>query len=272
MGKHAKRHRSRGSVAHAQPRAVSQPMSKPEGSGHATLDVMRQCESGDTSRDLLRSQELVRRPLRPRSAAFGRILRRIGQRLHGRRILAAFSSAVALLLFLWALAVFVRADGSIEVQLPRRAALVPAGRNLVAAELGPTVRASSYLGTLYLQHHPAFVVDGMTNPTKTEKWASSPRDRSPRLELQFREPANVSRVVIQHAGTVEDARYTARNYAVRCVDAREGAPVVTVRDNRMPRREHVLSCLSARGVRIDFDPADSPDGIVRVYEVEVLSQ
>lgn len=159
------------------------------------------------------------------------------------------------------------AHGHITVSFPwlHRA---PAGEhNLAAWDLGPTVKASSYFHDWSAQHHPAFLVDGRAHPSQVEKWASAPTDRHPWVEIDWREPHDLSRVVITHGGAFEDPSATTRRYRVRCVGAVAGAPFVAVADNTQPVAVHPLPCAQARGVRLDFYPNDPAD-LVRIYEIE----
>lgn len=141
-----------------------------------------------------------------------------------------------------------------------------AEQNLAAWDLGPTVRASSYFRDWAAQHHPAFLVDGRARPEPIEKWASGPRDRHPWVEIEWREPHDLARVVLTHAGRFEPAAYTVRRYGVTCLRP-GGGPSIAVRDNVQPVATHELDCPGARGVRLDFQPNDERD-VVRLYEIE----
>jgi hypothetical protein len=258
MGKHTKRRSARDSAACPQYPAVSD---------RAPTYANRTQQQVESARQSARA-----RGRRSEHAAQGESgLRFSLSRLDKSLLLWALGGSM-LVLFAASLSGLVSADGSLEVRLPRRSASTGSGHNLVASVLGPTIRASSYMGTLYVQHHPAFLVDGSSAPTLTEKWASAKGDRSPWLELLFRGRADVARVVIQHAGAFEFAHFTARNYRLRCLDARGVGPAVAVLNNQLARSEHVLKCSDARGVRIEFNADDSPDRIVRIYEIEVLQQ
>jgi hypothetical protein len=165
------------------------------------------------------------------------------------------------------LVAFASTRGVLSVTLPRRRPDPPERHNLASWDLGPTIRASSYHDDLGTQHHPAFLVDGRAFPDPIEKWASSERDRHPWVEISWREPHDVDRVLVRHAGDREFTEYTARNYRIRCLLERGVGPSVDVKDNRESVASHAIECQRARGVRLDIEP-NGPTEIVRVYEVE----
>ena len=168
--------------------------------------------------------------------------------------------------WLFGLLTFVRADGHFQASLPRRRGPPAGTHNLALWDQGPTVRASSYFGDWQSPHHPLFLVDGREHPELIEKWASAERDHHPWIEILWREPHDLERVVLRHAGSVEAASMTARTYHIECLlDAGRG-PKVDVYSNDAAVAEHPLPCDRARGVRIRFD-RDGGD-IVRLFEVE----
>jgi hypothetical protein len=171
------------------------------------------------------------------------------------------------------LACFALADGHIEVTLPRRQTPPSGSHNLASWKLGPTVRASSYYGDWGGHHHPLFLVDGREHPSVVEKWASGALDRHPWVELLWREPHDLERVVLRHAGDLESASFTVHRYTIACLtrvgDGR--GPSLLVEDNQVSLATHALACTGARGVRVDFVPNDSTD-IVRVFELETWGQ
>jgi hypothetical protein len=166
---------------------------------------------------------------------------------------------------------FVRSDGSITLQLPRREQPPAHEHNVALYSFGPTLRASSYYREPSSHHHPAFLVDGRTQPSDVEKWASHWSDKRPWTELRWREPRTLSRVVIAHAGTVEIADYTAKKYRISCLTDGDGPrpEPVMVAGNEQPIATHPLACKDARGIRIDWTRARKKHAIVRVYEIEV---
>ena len=170
-------------------------------------------------------------------------------------------------LWLFGLVSFVAADGHIEVVLPRRRTPPAEVHNFSLWDLGPTIRASSFYGDWASLHHPAFLVDGKWPSDKVEKWASAERDRQPWIELLWRESHTLERVVIRHAGAVEDAGLTANHYTLRCLTASGQGPSLEVVSNLDAVATHDLACAQARGVRIEFEPKDSKD-IIRIFEVE----
>lgn len=163
---------------------------------------------------------------------------------------------------------FLRADGSFSWSLPRTARPVDGEHNLAAYELGPTLRASSYYRAVLTQHHPVFLVDGRKLPSLVEKWASSAADRTPWIELRWRERRLLTRVQIWHAGLLESEELTIRNYRLRCLSDAPAPAALAVRDNRRSVALHELRCPRALGLRIDWEPNEGSDGLVRVYEVE----
>jgi hypothetical protein len=191
----------------------------------------------------------------------------------GRLTWTTALAATLLAVFAAALYCFVRAEGVVDLALPRTQALEPKGvHNLVALQLGPSVRASSYWSRLQAQHHPAYLVDGVRAPTLAEKWASTPTDRAPWIELVFSHPAQLTRVDITHAGFVEEPKYTARNYSIRCLTAGHDGRKIAIRNNLASKRSHPLACDRALGIRLELDPTDLPEHVVRVYEVEAFGQ
>jgi hypothetical protein len=162
-------------------------------------------------------------------------------------------------------ALFLRASPVVTVALPAVAHHPTAEHDLAAARYGPTLRVSSYLADVYNQHHPAFLVDEQRHPTRVEKWASDAGDRKPWVEIRWRGAHDVSRVVIEHAGSVEDPGLTARTYTLTCLTASGRGPVLAVHDNTDAVATHPLACAAAVGLRVDFE-LDGAD-IVRVFEI-----
>jgi hypothetical protein len=169
-------------------------------------------------------------------------------------------------LWLFGLVSFVAADGHFAATLPRQRAEPTGIHNLSLWELGPTVRASSYYGDWKAHHHPLFLVDGRQQPEQVEKWASAQRDRHPWVEILWREPHDLERVVLRHAGWVEAPAYTIRRYTIRCLAAAGAAAALEVRANEAAVATHELSCRQARGVRLEFERNDGD--VVRLFEVE----
>lgn len=178
--------------------------------------------------------------------------------------------AVVFGLWLCGLVSFVAADGHIEVVLPRQR-IPPTGlHNLALWDLGPTIRASSFYGDWSSLHHPAFLVDGQWPSDNVQKWVSGERDRHPWIELLWREHHDLERVVIRHAGVVEDASLTADHYTLRCLGASGPGPSLEVSANQDAVATHNLACAQARGLRIEFVPKGGKDSkdVIRIYEVE----
>jgi hypothetical protein len=168
--------------------------------------------------------------------------------------------------WLFGLSSFVAADGHFEGTLPRQRAEPEGLHNLALWDLGPTVRASSYFADWLNHHHPFFMVDGREHPDMVEKWASGERDKHPWVEILWREEHALARVVIHHAGSIEDAALTLRRYSVTCLTAAGRGPRVDIDANQEPVATHELVCPRARGIRIDC--TRNGDDIVRFYEVE----
>jgi hypothetical protein len=170
-------------------------------------------------------------------------------------------------LWLCGLVLLVSADGHFEVVLPRTRTPPAEFHNFSLWDLGPTIRASSFFADWEAHHHPAFLVDGRTWPSKVEKWTSAERDRHPWVEITWREKHDLERVVIRHAGSVEWEAMTAHCYTLRCLTDGEQGPSLEVMSNQDAVAAHDLVCPQARGLRIEFVPNDSKD-IIRVFEVE----
>jgi hypothetical protein len=192
------------------------------------------------------------------------------------RILAAAAIALAGA-WLWGLAGFLRAAPFVSVTLPRQADPPADEHNLASWRWGPTVRASSYHRDPFAQHHPAFLVDERLGPSLIEKWASADGDRQPWVEITWREPRALARVVVRHAGEYESDGYTLAKYTLTCL--RSGGPgrdptlatTAIVTDNKSRVAIHPLICADAVGVRLDAQPS-APGALVRLYEIEAWGQ
>jgi hypothetical protein len=176
---------------------------------------------------------------------------------------------VALLALCWLLGFvsFLRADGATHFTLPRREQPPAGEHNLVGYRWGPTLRASSYYRDVSAHHHPLFLVDERAAPTGFEKWVSSLNDHAPWLELEWREPRTVSRVIIRNVGVLESPHMNMRQYTLRCLG--EGKqPSLAVKDNQASVVEHPLACRNVRALRIDWT-LGAGDDHTRIYEIEV---
>lgn len=164
---------------------------------------------------------------------------------------------------------FVASPGVFAVDVPR-IEQPPQGRhNLAQVSLGPTVRASSFYADWSAHHHPLFLIDGRAQPQALEKWASSPRDRRPWVEILWREDRELDTVVVRHAGSVEDAGLTVRRYQITCLDAggrRRLASALRVDDNSQTVATHPLHCAHSRGLRVDV--WTEANDVARLYEIE----
>jgi hypothetical protein len=165
---------------------------------------------------------------------------------------------------------FVRSQGVVQLTLPRKAAPPAAEHNLASYRWGPSLRASSYFREPSAHHHPLFLVDGRSDPSLVEKWASALGDRAPWVEISWREPRAISRVVVQHAGAHEPKPNLTR-YSLYCLSDSAPATRLAVRGNRDAIASHALRCPRARGLRIEWPLAETDD-VARVYEVEVWGQ
>lgn len=187
---------------------------------------------------------------------------------HSKRTrLWPWAFAVLVAAWLFGLVCFALADGHFETTLPRQQTPPAHSHNLSSWQYGPTVRASSYYADWGGHHHPLFLVDGEANPDLVEKWASGADDRHPWVEVLWREPHDLERVVIHHAGVRESSDFTLRHYSVACLTAHGIGPTIHVDNNQDAVATHELACAQVRGVRVRFEPNDKND-IVRVYELE----
>lgn len=177
----------------------------------------------------------------------------------------------------WAVAVtigvtlFLGTNATFEFVMPR-AAPVPAtasATNLAALATGPTLRASSLERSVYDLAHPAYLVDGRARPTEREKWMPRFDDPAPWLEILFREPHDVERVVVRHGSDVEARLRPNKEYRIRCLGD-GGAPALVVTRNRDSIASHELKCPRATGIRIEFGRARKRP--LAVYEVEVIGR
>jgi hypothetical protein len=189
------------------------------------------------------------------------------------RLLPARVTRIALLVvaagFLVGLFRFIRASGVPTVVLPARGPAPDEPHNLADFRQGPTVRVSSYFRDPLRQHHPLFLVDGRSAPTLLEKWVSADHDRAPWVEITWRQPRTLDRVVIRHAGEYENASLTLSRYTLTCLRADGPGPKLEVADNHAGLALHPLPCQDARGVRLDAHPGKD---VVRIYEIEAWGQ
>jgi hypothetical protein len=176
--------------------------------------------------------------------------------------------AAALLLWSAGLLTFVRAQAPESSTLPARDPHPAHRHNLALLRYGPTVRASSYDHWLDHQHHPAFAVDGFDEPSLTEKWASSPADRAPWLEVGWTTPALVDSVRLRHGGWKESAGQTAERYRLTCVGGATDGRSWLVEHNLEAEPSHTVACEGATGLRLSIWP-NGPRKVVRLYEIEV---
>jgi hypothetical protein len=130
-------------------------------------------------------------------------------------------------------------------------------------------------------HHPVFMVDEHSDPTRQEKWCSKASDRKPWVEVQWKTPKKVSRVTLHHARSVESDVPTQEKYRIRCInqDPVTLRPIVTKKSKEKVRvahntaniAEHQLECSAAIGIRLDFT-RNKGEPHVRLYEVEVWGE
>lgn len=179
---------------------------------------------------------------------------------------AALGVGGAVALWLVGFVLFLRAPSVVTIDLPALAPHPAGEHDIAAARFGPTIRVSSYLADVYNQHHPAFLVDQLAHPTRVEKWASNDHDPHPWVEIRWRGRHDISRVVVEHAGSVEDPGLTAHTYTLTCLEAAGVGPTLSVSGNTADVATHRLVCPAAIGLRVDFVP-DGPDGLVRVFEI-----
>ncbi len=182
-------------------------------------------------------------------------------------------AAGALLTFCWlvGLARFIVARPSVELTLPRQAGWSPGDPHLAVLASGPTLRASSMERDVHAFHHVAYLVDGRARPTMNEKWASQVGDAVPWVELDFREPHHLERVVLRHVSDVEKEEQPVRKFRITCLRSGGHGPSIRVRKNRKKRSTHALDCPDALGVRVDFVP-NEPGSRVVLYEIEAFGR
>lgn len=164
---------------------------------------------------------------------------------------------------------FAAAEGTVAWSVPRSARPPHEEHNLALFRWGPQVVASSYHRDPHMQHHPGFLVDGRVNPGLAEKWVSHPRDRAPWTEVRWSEARTIARVVIWHAGVLESAAMTGKNYLIRCLRDSGSSPSLKITGNVDPIATHTLACERAHGIRVEWSLDGLQDGLARVYEVEV---
>lgn len=211
--------------------------------------------------------------VRPKAAPWSRVtrfLRAPQLDADSARRIAPLRVFVAAMALAWSIGavLFLRADGSTRSHLPQVAPAPTGEHNLALFRWGPTLRASSYHREWFAQHHPIFLIDGRKDPRELEKWTTQLDDERPWVEITWREPRQLSRVVIFHGGFREQASYTARRYRLWCI-AQDGTrkSSLDVLDNQQAVATHPLACDRARGLQISF-ARSAPDEQVRIYEIE----
>ena len=206
-------------------------------------------------------------PLHPATRAAARIRGPRAGGIVGVAVIVAILGAA----WLFGLVRFVSAPGIAVLPLPRQATPPREAHDLAAWRYGPLVRASSYYRDPISQHHPLFLVDGRVAPTLLEKWMSSEVDPAPFIEIIWREPHDLDRVVIKHAGEYESASLTLARYRLSCLQQEAGqlrvGITLEVEGNRASLAVHPLSCPHARGIRLDGHPRSAGEPI-RIYEIE----
>ena len=85
--------------------------------------------------------------------------------------------------------------------------------NFAALSGGASVRVSSF--DWFNAHHPMYVIDGLAEPSKTEKWATPVKDRAPWIEIRPAVRVDVDEVDLALAGIIEDPKFTNREFVVR---------------------------------------------------------
>lgn len=165
---------------------------------------------------------------------------------------------------LFGLVRFLRADGVTTLRFVRIQAPPADEHNLADWRLGPTVRASGYHRDPLAHFHPVFLVDARTSPSVNEKWVSPPGPGS-WIEITWREPRNLERVVLRHAGELEPGLSLA-SYTVQCLREGGPGPSIEVAVNRANLAVHALACPGARGIR--FQPLLEHREVARIYEIE----
>jgi len=181
--------------------------------------------------------------------------------------------ASALLALCWVVGLvrFVLARPVVELTLPRRAARTRSDTRLAALSTGPTLRASSMERNPSAFRHVAYLVDGRANPSSDEKWASRFDDPAPWVELRFRKPHHLERVVVRHVSDVEPDAVAVRRYRVTCLRAKGAGPSVDVRGNQQALVSHPLDCRNALGVRLDLVPNEARKPVA-LYEIEAIGR
>lgn len=180
----------------------------------------------------------------------------------------ALCAGAALVLWGAGLLTFLRARAVVSFTLPARDQHPVERHNLALFTYGPTLSASSYDHWLDHQHHPAFAVDGFEHPSPIEKWASSPGDRAPWLEIAWERPALVDTVRLRHAGWKEAPQLTAERYSLTCIGGATDGRSFSVEHNVEPVVSHTVACDGATGLRLSIWP-NGPRKVVRLYEIEV---
>jgi hypothetical protein len=196
------------------------------------------------------------------------VRRSFAQKVGGPHLVTAILVGYTLLFFV-GLARFATSNAAFEVALPRNTdnRATTSDTNLVALEMGPVLRASSFERDVYGLAHPAYLVDGRARPTETEKWVPRFDDQAPWLEFVFREPRHVRRVVLRHSRNLQAKSRAHRAYRIECLG---NGRVLEITRNRDPVATHELDCPRATGIRIDFE---TPRGKApSVYEVEVFGR
>lgn len=190
-----------------------------------------------------------------------------------RRSVAFGRIAGFLLLIVWlaGLAKFILSGKAIAFVMPFQSEHPLGIHNLGLYRYGPEIRASSYYADIDNQHHPAFLVDGLSQPSVLEKWSSSPQDAHPWVEIRWNKPALLKHVKIHHPGATENLRFTSRLHSLSCIFTGETMETRAIKNQQLSVAEHQIGCDHAIGVKLLIDPPPN-EKIVRVYELEAWGE
>lgn len=139
--------------------------------------------------------------------------------------------------------------------------------HLARCDHGSRVSASSQ--DLWGAHHALWAVDGRLGSSDQEKWVSREKDPAPWWMVEWPQPQQVGRVVLHHAGVVEQAGYNTVDFDVQVRVGGEFRTVAEVRNNSETHTTHTFAPVSADAVRVKVLKADRVNNRARLYEVEV---
>ncbi len=148
--------------------------------------------------------------------------------------------------------------------------------NIALLEYGARAFASSSDSA----HCPDNVLSGTTSGTP-DKWLSNPESKGPQwLVLDLGHPRKIHKILVKHAGVVENADYNTRDFRLQYASSMDGPwedIAAPISGNTESITTHEFEPLEVQYIRIYItkpEQKDKPDGrhIARIFNVEVYTE